>query len=327
MQIDSAQINRYINIGDLDAQDLMVPENFESIKYAAYNIIDEFQRDRALIFANKLELLVKGLDSSDKQEAYVKRIFTYWVLRLKIFAFGKLKLQEKISLLKEHMVKAASFGLEVKPQIIDYLNSYYSKNFVDEATRNYILAINGSQEILGTDPSLPQAGFKPTLGNWLREYQATLQASNEDKGGAGTFHILKFLDTNPQVKFLKAEEKEILKSLLDFYNWLLNPVFYVTEIKDESPVSYINRQKFILPPEEVRPLVSVPQQPAVIPQVKPPTVALPKFSSPSSGLNLQGGAGGVNLKPPLPPISGKPAGLDIDKKLQDLKKRTEKNSQ
>lgn len=228
MQIDNSKIDRFIKLQELSPQDLLFPENFESVKYKAYSFLESYDSNGAMYFAQSLERLLDGLGSNDEQERYVYKIFTYWVLRLRVFSFRRLKEQEKIKLFKEQTLKIISLGLDLKNAVKQYLEGLYSESVVEKIVRNFKVALEDNSKFFGLNFTKSKVGdnFKPTVANWLKEYQSVLKPSGGMKLEPGSFHIVKFMNTNPYVKFLTEDEKQILRDLLDLYNWLLSPIVY-----------------------------------------------------------------------------------------------------
>ncbi len=69
-------------------------------------------------------------------------------------------------------------------------------------------SVSISASALGSNlGAFQQMGFKPTIANWLREYQVIIQSREAIKTEPGAFHIVKFMDTNKYVRLLKPEER------------------------------------------------------------------------------------------------------------------------
>ena len=155
----------------------------------------------------------------------------------------------------------------MKGAIFKYIDFYQYDKIIKEDAKIYITALNSSSEFLGSNISqFQQNNFRPTVSNWLKEYQIVINTLNSGNIQAGAFHIVKFMDTNKYIKYLKTDEQKNLRELLDLYNWLLNPIIYSDDEKIEQPSSYIQSQRFELPREISQP--SAPKLPPVAPAPK-----------------------------------------------------------
>lgn len=259
-------------------EDVYYADNFHAIKYAAYYFIDNFDEDGAAVFAEKLAKIVSSLSPTDASQRAVAEILTYWFLRLKVFSFRILPSGEQNELLKTYIVSILENHLNLRQTLFKMIDIFSSGAIIQDLTKNFVSVLTGSVAILGSNSqAFDKNNFKPSVTNWLKEYQSVLRSLGGNvKLQPGAFHNVKFLDTNQYVKLLTAEEKEILKSLLDLYNWLLDPIVYDDRPPDRDlNRSYISQEKYQLPSslassepvtQESKPPPSIPAPKNVLPQ-------------------------------------------------------------
>lgn len=266
----------------LESSTFLELENFEAIKYRACDYIDGLDWDYAVEFSKVLEDRLRQVLPRTSQERKFLRVLWFWVVKLRLFAFNSLSSQDRSDFIKHYLLHALSEGLDVKTYINDALAVYGSEKAIQEDVDGLLFALHNSDENIGTSEEFGSRNFKPTVENWLREYQAVMRGGAQVEAGA--FHIVKFLDSNQFVKLLNLQEREVLKELLDMYNWLLNPFMYARTNEEESKImrvnkgvlgnNYINKQTFTVPEQLQRQQVA--PRPAPAPKV-PPAVPQPKI--------------------------------------------------
>ncbi len=335
--MDFRKIQSSEDLKNLEPSGIFEVSNFESIKYYSCDCIDNLEWDEAVSIARIIDDKLKQVNPKNTEEQFIFRALFFWSYKLKLFVFRNFSASDQNELIKKNIVKMLAFGLDVENYIANALNFYGSEKPIRESVSNIISSINNSSDILGSNfNAFNQADFKPVTSNWIKEYQVVLRV---EKAGSniepGAFHILKFMDSNQYVRNLNANEKDTLKSLLDLYNWLLQPLIYVVD--KESSSNYLSSQKNIIP-DSVRPslqtppVVAKPVAPPVVPKVKPVNLAEVmknkdkidlgsgsgiRFGGQESNQSISQSANQKNLQGEQKPK----AQVDIEKKLEDLKKR------
>ncbi len=313
--MDYQKIKNSTNLKDLDPASIFELDNFESIKYYACDCIDSLDWDECLAIANILNSKLTQASVRSKEDQYTAYVLRFWVLKLKLFAFATLPESEKLSLIKDSVAEMYGYGLDVQGVINDYVGFFGSPEAIQKETKSFVQALSGSQKILASDLKRFQGiNFKPTVANWIKEYQTVLRPATGMKLEPGAFHIVKFMDSNQFAKMLSQEDQLILRELLDLYNWLLNPKIYSSNNRVGDSQSYTNTQRFTLPQELDEP--EIPDEPIM---KLPPVVPAPK-NAPSvrpmgdvdtavrkqelgiGNATERGAAGGVKLPPKLPPV-------------------------
>jgi hypothetical protein len=224
LDMDDLKKRMNINTGDLESTDILSGDCFECVKYKAYNLIDIQNYSNVLKYASSLESKLQELEPENAEERERYKILQYWVLRLKLFAFSSLSEGEKLAILKEFTKEILSIGLDIRRILYNFLNFFETDTIILGYSRVFLTALIANQELLGSDEQhFMQSNFKPFVSNWLLEYQGVVRLSGKMGLDPGAFHLVKFMDSNKHVKYLKPLEKETLRELLDLYNWLLNP--------------------------------------------------------------------------------------------------------
>jgi hypothetical protein len=352
--MDYSKINIYLKIEQVDPADLLLPENLQSLKYTAYNLIEYLDWDGASVFATELKRKLSQISPKDLNEKNGLRVLSFWLLRLKLFSYGNLKSNEKSELFKENFVEALQEGLDIKKSVIRYLDIYDSPKIIFEETSYLASLLNSSPELLGDTYAFSAGEFKQTVANWIKEYQPMVKVASEMQQSPGTFHIIKFMDSNKYVKLLSAEERDVLKELLDFYNFLLSPITYI-DVKsaeaDSAPsIPYMSSQRMTMPsvvqggskisanqlqPKTGAPSISPPAKHLNIQEImnkKPGNVVAPVKKAPSkpfsmpqgSGISFGSSSSAAADTEDLREETKKQETAKIDQKLQELKKRVEK---
>lgn len=328
---------------------------FSAIKDEADGLIESLEYDGAADFSRQLEGILASV-SPDDSNVLEYNILLYWMYRLKLFAFSVLKPKEKDEIFKNEIVTILSLGLDVKDFLSETINFYDSTLVIESITKGYLTSLLSSVAVLG-EKSIKRknVNFKPTVGNWISQYQASFVGRGNKIDSPGTFHIVNFFNTNEFARVLDEAEKKLLRELLELYDWLLKPVIIdggEPQIIDYAKPSYLTTQKFTMPDELreggqgkgeksslAQPLVKkvedVSKSP-IISGLKPPLV-LPKNIQAGMAAKPVGKELDVAIKPNAAPVKPVTAGLDdirkeiehkkalaqaeIEKKLEGLKKR------
>lgn len=238
------------NLNNIDSRVLLSPENFEAIKFQAYRFIDNRDLDGALKYASLLETKLSEYEikgSKDGQNTI--NILNYWVCRLKLFGFSSLSSKEIAELIKSKTIFMLNSGLDLRETFYNFLIYFKSDDIIKDFSQSYLKALIVNKELLGDENSaFRKQNFIPTTENWIKEFQSSLHSSaNKSNIEPGTFDILKFLDSNQFAKQLDAEHKEVLKSLLALYDWLLLPIAYTQPQEETQSPTYMQSQKFQIP--------------------------------------------------------------------------------
>lgn len=265
------RVNPKTFLDNLSPESIYSEDNFNAVKYAAFYYIDSLDDEGAMLYANKLEQVIAALKPQGQNQQEIADTLVFWFLRLKLFCFRILPSHEQNELFKKYVTVVFKHNLDLRQAIFKYIDIFGTGSVIESLTGGFLSSLTNSDGMLGKNrDSFDTNGFRPTVANWLKEYQAVL---NTMGGGMklmpGAFHIVKFMDTNQYIKFLVEDEKEILKNVLDLYNWLLSPVVYSDDKQTEDiSAAFVNRQKFKVPQELVSEVKSLEKQ-------QEPTVSIP----------------------------------------------------
>ena len=273
------EADKFFNVNSINSgEQLTEPKTFESVKYRAFKFIESVDLVGCNKLSERLGVIIENFPGSTEQEKNIVAIIKFWVWRLKIFAFRKLKLQEEQSVLKNNLITVLRYEFTLEDKLKEKLASYESAGVIEEQRMAFLAALNGNKALL--PPNFNKQDFLPTISNWISEYQRVINQSSSVKIQPGTFHVLKFIDTNQYAKFLNQPEKDLLKRVLALYNWLLNPPINVSQTEIDSSQIDINDKKPEIP-EELQKTDSVINLPPVVPAPKnaPQVVPMEEVSS------------------------------------------------
>ena len=128
------------------------------------------------------------------------------------------------SLIKDHLVKIISITFQFKPEdsFIALIESKYSI-YYEISRKNYIIEeclplLKDCQDTLGNQYlklSTDQPEEHPTIQNWLNYYDRKTKI-----GMKSNFERSKFLSNDPYVMNLSISDKNVLRNILYFYDYL-----------------------------------------------------------------------------------------------------------
>lgn len=226
---------KVFNWQSLTVSNLLSADGASQLKEQAFEIIEADDRDVAVSLSNNLEALIGKASPANIEESASLDVVIFWFLKLRLFAFRNLSLSEQLEFLKKYTVLTLSDGLDLQNVIFKYIDIFASGQTILPLTKQFANSMVSSKALLG-EPKAFTNNFIPTLANWLSEYQASLNRRKNNSTPA-VFDILTFIDTNANVKLLTEFQKEVLRALLNLYNFLLSPVVFVDESKQKKVVS------------------------------------------------------------------------------------------
>src|SRR3989344_2810401 len=232
-----------IKIDQLSAPQILAAENFSAVKSEAYTLMDNLDWDGALDFGRKLENKMRQFTPGNPDEKYWYGIAKFWVYRLKLFTFVNLNPAERQDLVQNHAVEIFKNGLDLKSYVFRYIDFFDSRTIIEQEIKSLVFSLQNNKELLGDRQVLKQVNFLPTISDWIVQYQTSINKRGLVKIKPGVFEITSFLNTSQYIKYLSAEEKALLKSVLDFYNWLQNPIVFT----ESAQPAYMTTQRATLP--------------------------------------------------------------------------------
>jgi hypothetical protein len=230
------------NLFDLNPEEIFQAEAFDDIKYKSFYFIESIDRQGAADYSKILEKALEQNVSSGESNRVMYQILVFWMLRLKIFGFECLSTEDKSDLFKNNTANILEGELDLKGAILRYIDIFESGAAVKEETKSFINSLISSPELLGSNlGSFRKNNFQPTVSNWLRQYQYSINKRGVNINPAA-FDVVNFINSDVNVKYLTPQELEILKRLLELYNWLVSPIIYSDNKMAERQTSYIQSQ-------------------------------------------------------------------------------------
>ncbi len=271
-----ADILNIKNLFLLDAEALADQRVLDKLSELAQDAEFDLEPGRAMEFYDQLDKLVK--DNQGQVEAnpiiYNQLMAVLWVLSWK--AMPAMSLKQSKNILSENLVDSIKLGVNVSECLKKILGIYEFRVGPDKETRRgWIYSLENNQEKLGDKPlSLDVGAVQPTIQNWLKSYNTNQPLTvNRDK-----FNQINFFNNNRQASQLNNTDKEVLKQILEIYDWLLFPPPGPAVIPEEpgeqtkttGGLPYMQSQKFQLSSNEL---------PRPITNQQPPAVPVPKNAS------------------------------------------------
>ncbi|MDP3741569.1 MAG: hypothetical protein Q8R08_04590 [bacterium] len=185
--------------------------------------------------AMKLELLLQSVPNFQLEKPDMNKQYREIITKLKFVALPVLQDQQKVL---DLISRYPFLGFEMprynfKAAFDGFLLSLYSEEAMGDFLIKMEKLFEENDTRLGELPLETSTGtVKPTIGNWIKEYIRV----NIGKGERGSFDQVSFINKNQNVAKLPREQKELLKKILDFYDWLVypkdsNPDFMTPEIE------------------------------------------------------------------------------------------------
>lgn len=233
---------------DIEPSKVFELEIFTKIKYEAATLIDNQEKDGAAEYARYLVNVLENVEPRNNKQFEIYNILFFWLYRLKIFAFSSLSLQEQLDIFKHEIVQIFLLKLDLVETVSESLKILSGSDFLEKRTKDYMLALIDSDATLG---NFKEGNFNGQVKSWLAEYRQSMAKKGSGMSDFGAFHILNFFNSSKYTKGLKEEEKEVLKSVFELFNWLNEPIIYAQQRSVSSAKSsYITAERFVIPEED-----------------------------------------------------------------------------
>ena len=327
------------NLFLLDAESLAMPEVIDKLNRMAVDPQLDLEPAQAWALYDGLESLVK--DRNDLNEGVVNSLSPIF-LRLFWKSLPAMPVERRNEALSKNLIDSLISGAQIKDCLQKILDVYEFGVGPDKETRRgWIYSLEHNQEKLGAKAiTLDTGTAQPTIENWLKAYNL-LQPLGKKREA---FNEITYLNRSKDVSQLSAQDREALKKILEIYDWLLFPPPGPEVIPDEhapktdQATPYIQAKKFELPKNLLQ--NQAPKDQGLVPPQRPPAnlskpveQSKPVANSPirtpqARPVNIQEilkrreqQLASENSLPPTAKLSPKPGQSEIDKKLEDLKKR------
>lgn len=261
------------------------------IKSEAQSLITTDNVSGSLEFAEKLEKSLNENNIKDSNaEAYrelSKLIFQLYVTAIPNISteiFHKIISLNIIEALNPLWPSERDFAARIESRY-----SIYPVELIKEEMRKDLLPLlKQNNQLIGTvvlrlSQEHPQA--KPSISNWLEYYDRTTGL-----GSSNNFERSRFISGDPIVQTLNPEEKESLRKVIQFYDYLqTDETVLYQDIYTSSPQENLIPTKSNIPPQPIQndPLPSPPQPPVTamsstpnnIPNNTTPRTPIPRRTS------------------------------------------------
>lgn len=237
----------------LDEETLVSPACLAKLEEMSEDMAFEYEAGLAAEFYEKLSQLITQYQDGLKQnpDAHNRLIAVLWKVSWKALPALGLKIRRNI--LSNNLVYALNRGVDVK-NILRRVLDPYEVAFIPEENqrREFIYSLESNEEKLGKSLLMLKTGEKvqPTIKNWLANYNMHSPLTAE----RGAFHEINYLDSDLNTKTLSPQDREILRQVLNIYDWLLFPPLTsrhvtVNEERQVSGTPYMNQQTATLSKE------------------------------------------------------------------------------
>gem|GEM_PF-3626794 len=171
-----------------------------------------------------LRVLIKYpelLDQTKSPPAVVERYWKLWTRAAFVVSPESLTDQNIDTLYQEHILDAFVHHQDPRTILEDHLKMrLYSQELVPKFTR-ILQALETNTQLIGTEPLKHQGKpVSPQVRWWLNEYRA----ANDRAGQRGGMEEATFLAKNHNAQLLKPEDRELLKKVIQFDDYLVYPV-------------------------------------------------------------------------------------------------------
>ena len=267
---------------------------------------------------------------------------------LDLFKTDAINVQEEV----EKVFRAYFDAPDIKKNLRTLFLTGFEKNTESLGDGNIKVTVNGEEKVV-----------KPTIQNWILDYESLVHV-NPETGKRSGYEQASFITRSPNALRLKKDERDLLLKIVQFYDWLkFDPLQFdfrlpgqaqwhdeilnidkperlipddlieiVEDVRKSNQVnkktsgteeSYMVSQKFALPkglsPSEGKIGFTEKKPFPVVPRPTNIQDILSKRPEQQFSTGLRMGDGVTEQRP------AKPIVPDIDKKLEELKKRTHKS--
>ncbi len=229
-------------------ENILNEAEFSRIKDFSYDLIENGDKENAVMFSRALETAIKVAKPQNEDESQSLRVCMLWMYKLRLFCFTKLTEQERMQFFGKELLNYIALDLGVLGELSYFFSLFSTDDTIKDIAKNYLRAVQENNTLLGDNVAFRQQGIQPTVAYWLKEYQAfkiKQNNLNSDK-----FAISSFMNTDQMVKLLDADEKLVLQALLVVFNFLLN-VKTIENVSESRSGNYVNTVKANIPEEVV----------------------------------------------------------------------------
>jgi hypothetical protein len=263
-------------LAELTENDLANPQVFEQVKNAYLDCAEHLLIPESRRFTDLLESKIGATLQASNPEFYLK--YQQMIVLLRFISLVTLDKNTLLKLFQFHTLDALAASIDLNDRMTGRMYLIPEIAFEDE-TNEIIVALKenkqrlGSQSIVLKDDTAPSA---PLVKNWLTDYDRTFGPEKQT-----SLQQQQYLAQNPNVKTLTEQEKNILLSLLQFYD-NLKPI----------PAETFEKYLAMAEGEEVPPTLKQPTTPI------PPSFGAPASTPTPPPAPSQASSPPIQVSPP-----------------------------
>lgn len=236
------------------------------IKSEAQSLITTDNVPGSLEFAEKLEKsLTENNIKDSNQDAY--RELSKLIFQLYVTAIPNISTELFHKIISLNIIEALNPLWTSERDLAARIESRYSiypVELIKEEMRNDLLPLlKQNNQLIGSvvlrlSQENPQA--KPSIAHWIEYYDRTTGL-----GSSNSFERSRFISGDPIVQTLNSEEKESLRKVIQFYDYLqTDETILYKDIYNTSPQTNLNTISPNIPSQPINSAPIPPSQPTVI---------------------------------------------------------------
>lgn len=217
----------YINENNLkfiDAAILLDPKRYQEIEDAVLRVggsrSPTFALETASLLAAKIDSVLSQMDKSLSEKYFLL------LKLLRLFGIRAFNDVEKEQVFREFVLELFRSGLvDVMDEVELFFKAYFDAKDIREHYRTlFVSGIEKNKEILGQQNikvliNGEEKLVRPTLQNWLLDYNGTSHVNAETKR-RGAFEQANYMLHSENVKNLSKTDRALLLKVIQFYDWL-----------------------------------------------------------------------------------------------------------
>ncbi len=201
------------SLAELTEKELALPENYEKVRTAYFDCVDQLLVPESRRFADLLDKKIGPSFQSLNPDLYQK--YQRIIVLLKFISLITLDEASLIKLFRFHLLDAFSNNIDLNERMTGRM--YFLPDTVFEEERLHLLdAIKENNQKLGSQPIVLKGDTQPVaplLKYWLADYDRTLGPEKQTD-----LQRQQYLAQNNNVKTLNPPEKDILAKVFQFYD-------------------------------------------------------------------------------------------------------------
>jgi hypothetical protein len=200
-----------INKNDITSlvQAISNPADFSSLRGIVESVCSSGSVGEAYRLLQNLQAALKHVQSFNKKD------LDGLLLKLTYYSFPFLNPAQQTELLSRYLILAFSQNVDVLNVVKNAVSvSWYVED--TQKRKMFLVSTEKNSERFSGLVRVGGSNDSPTVSDWIRDYNAfAAKAAKHD-----AYTRVTYMNESQNVRSLKPEQKEILKSVLEFYDWL-----------------------------------------------------------------------------------------------------------